>query len=143
MAESLDLGELEKNLIKYVNWCRKNVVKRTQEGHLRGIRNWFKKAEEFKAERGNGSGGGLDGVVSVSNGAGDADLADPLAPKLAAYRSFQAKGMGEWYLETCCTPSVRKAILAERSREIDEREAEMGRELTRGEHAALDRMAKP
>jgi hypothetical protein len=84
-----DLGELERELNKYVNWCRKNVVKRTQEGHLRGIRNWFKKAKEFKAD-GQAAGAGLAGVPGP---AGDSGLGsgDGLAFKLAAYRKFLAQ----------------------------------------------------
>jgi hypothetical protein len=113
MAESLDLGELERELNKYISYSRKKGIKRTLEGHLRAIRNWFKKAEEFKARDGADTGlldadkGGVS-VGSVNGGGGAGS--DPLARRLAAYRSFQAKGMGEWYLECCCKPHERREI---------------------------------
>jgi hypothetical protein len=100
-----DLGELERELNKYISYSRKKGIKRTLEGHLRAIRNWFKKAEEFKARDESGSNVSPDLVgAGAGNGSGE------LQRRLAAYRSFQAKGMGEWYLECCCKPHERREI---------------------------------
>lgn len=103
-----DLGELERELNRYLTWCRKNVVKRTQEGHLRGIRNWFKKAEEFKARDGMGPDFG-------NNTAGhphrSANVGNGVDHKLAAYRAFRAKNprQAQEYLER--QPARVQAVL--------------------------------
>lgn len=102
----LDLGELERELNRYLTWCRKNVVKRTKEGHLRGIRNWFKKAEEFKARDGQVVGANTDNLHCGDNSHGD------LRTKLAAYRKFLAANprLAQEYLDRQ-PERVRKAIL--------------------------------
>jgi hypothetical protein len=112
MAESLDLGELERELNKYISYSRKKGIKRTLEGHLRAIRNWFKKAEEFKCEREHAGGSGPGGHVpnGVHSGAMVND-ADPLIFKLTAYKRFLAANprQAREYLEAQ-PQSVRKAI---------------------------------
>jgi hypothetical protein len=98
-----DLGEFEREMNRYANYCRKHEIKRTLEGHLRGIRNWFKKAREFKGERDAGLVAAFSGGVQVpghipddSNLGGVAGL----APKLTAYRKFLAANprLAEEYL---------------------------------------------
>jgi hypothetical protein len=109
----MDLGELERELNRYLTWCRKNVVKRTQEGHLRGIRNWFKKAEEFRGERaGIPNGHGDNGNVLLAGGDSGAVVDDAgLVHKLAAYRAFLAKNprQAQEYLER--QPARVQAVL--------------------------------
>jgi hypothetical protein len=103
-THTLDLGELEKTLIKYVNWCRMNKKQRTVRGHMQGIRNWFKKANEFKArDGGNGQVGG-DHPVSNDSGLhsdrGNGAANNDLSLKLASYRKFLAANprLAEEYL---------------------------------------------
>jgi hypothetical protein len=105
MAESQaqwDLGKLDRVLQQYVNYCRRKEIKRTLRGHVQAIGNWIRKAQEFEERDGREQGG----IPIASN-----DPVDPLAARVAAYKRFQATGMGDWYLECCCKPSERKAIL--------------------------------
>jgi hypothetical protein len=113
MAESQqqwDLGKLERSLQQYVNYCRRKEIKRTLRGHVQAIGNWMRKAQEFE-ERDGISGSAARRHDAPGLGASGADHVDVVGPKLAAYRRFKATGMGEWYLECCCKPSERRAIL--------------------------------
>jgi hypothetical protein len=118
MAESQaqwDLGKLDRVLQQYVNYCRRKEIKRTLRGHVQAIGNWIKKAQEFDERDGQLSkanalpGDDINGHRAAS-ASGDADH-EAIGRKLAAYRRFKATGMSEWYLECCCKPSERKAIL--------------------------------
>jgi hypothetical protein len=109
MAESQgqwDLGKLDRVLQQYVNYCRRKEIKRTLRGHIQAIGNWIRKAQEIDERDAKEAANGL-ALVLGNNGGAD----DGLSSKLAAYRRFKATGMGEWYLECCCKPSERKAIL--------------------------------
>jgi hypothetical protein len=102
-----DLGKLERELQRYVNYCRNKQIKRTLRGHIQAIGNWIKKAQEFEARDGSGR----EGAITDTALSGGVLPGDPMALKLSAYRAFLAKNprQAQEYLER--QPARVQAVL--------------------------------
>lgn len=99
-------------LAKYVAWCHGKQLTPTPMGLGAWLANERGGGERDNSVRGvGGVGGGTYCAVHIRGNSNIQHHVGELGSKITAYREFASKGMGQWYLETCCTPAERRGIL--------------------------------